>query len=203
MRFQVLVAGEPRPVELVFGGTPELAVVNRWRAPRASAARPGVRDTVEFAQLASKRWRYYYRSIATASSLGSFKTIIAREPQAEISFMLLVSSEWFKPSRFLGLAQGRRTYCHHFILEFLSVHPAIVGGMAPQIQGVGAGILYSLTELAGLLGVPLVWGEATAFSAPFYKHTLNVESVSDHFFIQDKTLDRCRRLFHEKAHGIA
>jgi len=64
----------------------------------------------------------------------------------------------------LGLAQGRRTYCHHLILEFLSVHPAIVGGNTPRIHGVGAGILYSLTELAGLLRVPLVWGEATTFS---------------------------------------
>ena len=140
------------------------------------------------ARLASKRWRYYRRSIATASSLESLRTSIAREPTIEISFLLLVRSDWFRPSRFLGLAQGRRSYCHHFILEFLSVHPAIVGSMAPQIHGVGAGILYCLTELAGLVGVPLVWGEATAFSAPFYEHTLNVTTVTDHFFIQGTTL---------------
>jgi len=203
MRFQVLVDDEPRPVEIVFGSAPDLAVLSRWRAPAVLASRPGVRDTLEFAQLASKRWRDYRRSIATASSLASFRTIVAREPEAEISFLLLVRADWFKPSRFLGLAQGRRTYCHHFILEFLSVHPAIVGGVAPQIHGVGAGILYSLAELAGLLGVPLVWGEATAFSAPFYEHTLNVAGVTDHFFIQDTTLGRCRRLFREKAHGVA
>src|SRR4051794_316044 len=102
MRFQVLVNGEPRTVELVFGSAPELAVVNRWRAPSSFTAQPGVRDTLEFAQLASKRWRYYRRSIATASSLVDFRNIIAREPKAEISFLLLVRANWFKPSRFLG-----------------------------------------------------------------------------------------------------
>jgi len=203
MRFQVLVNDEARPVELIFGSVADLALLNRWRAPVSIASRPGVRDTLEFARLASKRWRYYRRSIATASNLESFRTIIAREPKVEISFLLLVRADWFKPSRFLGLAQGRRSYCHHFILEFLSVHPAIVGGTAPQVRGVGAGILYSLAELAGLLGVPLVWGEATAFSAPFYEHTLNVRGITDHFFIQNTPLERCRRFFREKAHGVA
>jgi len=57
MRFQVLVDGEPRPVELVFVGEKDLPLVNRWGAPAAVAAPPGVRDTLEFAHLASKRWR--------------------------------------------------------------------------------------------------------------------------------------------------
>ena len=81
--------------------------------------------------------------------------------------------------------------------------PAIVGGANPQIHGIGAGLLYSLAELAGLLDVPLVWGEATAFSAPFYEHTLNLAGITDHFFVQGPTLNRCRRLFLEKAHGVA
>src|SRR2546422_8355203 len=99
MRFQVLVDDEPRPVELVFGGARELAAVNRWRAPASVVSRPGVRDTLEFAQLASKRWRYHRRSIATASSLESFRTIVAREPKAEISFLLLVQAN-HKPASF-------------------------------------------------------------------------------------------------------
>ncbi len=178
MRFQVLVNDEPHPVELVFGRAAEITAVNRWRAPASVASRPGVRDTLEFAQLASKRWRYYRRSIATASSVENFKVLVADEPKAEISFLLVVRADWFRASRYLGLAQGRRTYW---------VHPAIVGGANPQVHGVGAGLLYSLAELAGLLGVPLIWGEATGFSAPFYEHTLDVAGVTDHFFIQGTT----------------
>src|SRR5438132_14087309 len=119
MRFQVLVGDEPRPVELVFGGDPDLAVLNRWRAPAPVASQPGVRDTLEFARLASKRWRYYRRSIATATSLDSLKAIIARTPQGEVSMLLVVHADWFVQSRILGLAQCRRTYCNHLILEFL------------------------------------------------------------------------------------
>jgi hypothetical protein len=153
--------------------------------------------------LASKRWRYYRRSIPTATSLEGFRTIMAHEPKADISFLLLVRSDWFKPSEFLGLAQGRRTYCNNFILEFLSVHPAIVGGANPRIHGVGAGLLYSLAELAGLAGVPLIWGEATAFSAAFYAKTCGLLNVKDHFFIRAKSLRFCRRQFRDKAYGEA
>ncbi len=129
--------------------------------------------------------------------------MVARQPQAEVSLLLVVQADWFAPSLILGLAQCRRTYCHHLILEFLSVHPAIVGGSFPTVRGVGAGILYSLAELAGLLGMPLVWGEATAHSAPFYAHTLGAAKITDHFFIRGRTLARCRRLFRRKAHGKA
>lgn len=203
MRFQVLVDGEPRPVEVVFGRENDLSIVNCWRVPASIATLPGVRDTVEFAQLAAKRWRYYRRSIATATSPDAFKTIISRAPQAEVSLLLLVRADWFARARILGLAQCRRTYCHHLILEFLSVHPAIVGGAPPRVRGVGAGIIYSLAELAGSVGVKLVWGEATAHSAPFYAKTCRLHKVQDHFFMRKKTLAFCRRQFREKAHGIA
>jgi hypothetical protein len=201
MRFQVLADGEPRPVQLMFGSEADLAAVSHWRAPTHCEPRPGVRDTLEFAKLASKRWRYYRRSIATATSLELFEATISREPMAEVSLLLVVRGEWFERSPILGLAQCRRTYCHHLILEFLSVHPAIVGGALPKIRGVGAGILYCLAELAGLVGARLVWGEATAFSAPFYTHNLSVKNITDHFFIRGKTLERCRRYFREKIGG--
>jgi len=188
MRFQVLVDGEPRPVELVFGHEKDLAIVGRWRVPATVATRPAARDTVEFARLASKRWRYYRRSIATATSLESFQSIIAREAQAEVSLLLLVRAPWFKRSPILGLAQCRRTYCHHLILEFLSVHPAIVGRAGLHVRGVGTGLVYGLAELAGILGVPVIWGEATASSAPFYSKTCRLPEVKDHFFLQGEAL---------------
>src|SRR5258706_6728421 len=94
MRFQVLVDGRPKPVELVFGSAHDLALIDRWRIPLSVASRPGVRDTLEFARLASKHWRYYRRSIATASDLESFRSIVARQPGAEVSLLLVVRSAW-------------------------------------------------------------------------------------------------------------
>ena len=201
MRFQILVESDPRPVELAFGSEKDLAVVSRWRAPAAIAARPAVRDTLEFARLASKRWRYYRRSIATATSLENFKFIIGRAPQAEVSLLLIVRADWFVRSRVLGLAQCRRTYCHHLILEFLSVYPAIVGHAEPQVRGVGSGLVYGLAELAGIVGAPLICGEAAAYSAPFYAKAFGVREISDHFFIEGAVLAHGQRKFREEFLG--
>src|SRR2546423_23683 len=138
MRFHVLVGEQPLPIELKFGTGKDLAMVDRWRVPAAARKNPAVRDTLEFARLASKRWRYYRRSIFTATSLAEFRAAIRQNQQAEISFLLLARADWLPSSSVLGLAQCRRTYCHHLILEFLSVHPRIVGKIAPLVQGVGS-----------------------------------------------------------------
>jgi hypothetical protein len=117
MEFQVLVEDQPRPVELIFGSEKDVARVSRWRAPAAARQNPAVRDTLEFARLASKRWRHYRRSISTATSIAELRAAIRRNAQVEVSFLLLARAEWFPSSSALGLAQCRRTYCHHFILE--------------------------------------------------------------------------------------
>jgi len=69
MKFQVLVEDEPQSVKLIFGSPKDVARVSHWRAPRAVRVKSPVRDTLEFARLAAKRWRYYRRSIPTATSI--------------------------------------------------------------------------------------------------------------------------------------
>ena len=68
-------------------------------------------------------------------------------------------------------------------------------------RGVGSGLVYGLTELAGLVGMPLIWGEATAYSAPFYAKALAVREITDHFFIEGAVLAHCRRKFQEEFLG--
>jgi len=198
---QNLLADRPRPVELAFGSAPDLRSISHWRAPEAVRGQPAVRDTIEFARLASKRHRHYLRSIPTAASIAEFRTIISENAQAEVALLLLVRAPWFERSPILGLAQCRRTYCHHLVLEFLSVHPAIVGRLEPRVSGVGKGLLYGLAEISARLGLKLIWGEATAYSAPFYAHVLAESRIQDHFFIRGSTLEFCRREFREKFFG--
>jgi hypothetical protein len=45
------------------------------------------------------------------------------------------------------------------------------------------------------MAIPLIWGEATAFSAPFYAKALAEERIADHFFIRGHTLFHCRERF--------
>lgn len=56
MQFQVLVDEHPSPVDLKFGSEKDVMMVRRWRAPESVRENPAVRDTLEFARLASKRW---------------------------------------------------------------------------------------------------------------------------------------------------
>ena len=201
MRFLVLVDGTPREVELAFGSPGDLVSISRWRASALIRDRPAVRDALEFARLASKRHRQYSRMLATAFSLSQFRTTVTRDFGAEIALLFVVRANWFKHSPVLGIAQYRRTYCHHLVLEFLAVHPAIVGQFHPRVAGVGKGLVYGLAEIANLTGVELIWGEATADSAPFYSHILFGAAVKDHFFIGKRTLERCGREFREKFFG--
>lgn len=68
----------------------------------------------------------------------------------------------------------------------------MIDGRPEQIRGVGRGILDQLVALAEEMGVRCIWGEATAFSAPFYERTLHVEKILDHFFIEDEVMAYCR-----------
>src|SRR3989441_2233500 len=177
MHFQVLVEGRARRVELEFGSSRDLRAISHWRAPAKAPRETAVRDTIEFARLASKRHRHYIRSIPSASNIGQFRRIIRHNPLAETALLLLVRAPWFERSPIIGLAQCRRTFCHHLLLEFLSVHPAIVGRLDPRVSGVGKGLVYGLAEIAGQLSLTLIWGEATAHSAPFYRHVLGTRRI--------------------------
>lgn len=200
MRFLILVEGNPRPVELDFGSPEDLEAIGGWQAPPSTQDQPSVRDAMEFARLASKRHSQYLTILPTAYNVSDFKKVI-RKADAEVALLFVVRADWFKHSSVIGIAQCRRTYCHHLVLEFLVVHPLIVSQSPPRVSGVGKGLVYGMAAIANKLGIQLIWGEATAGSAPFYSHILYGEKIKDHFFINKQTLARCAREFHEKFFG--
>jgi hypothetical protein len=165
MIFHVEAAGEFRPVELKFATESEVRRIRAWR--KISRAT----DAGEFAALAAKRWFYYAREGATVASLKELRFAIKRNERSELAFLMVASAEWAKRYKFLALAYCRRTWCHHLVLDFLAVRPGTSFANQP-ISGLGAGILFSLAGLAGTLGMDMIWGEATASSAPFYEKVL-------------------------------
>jgi hypothetical protein len=66
------------------------------------------------------------------------------------------------------------------------------------IYGIGAGILFSLTNLADTLRMDTIWGEATASSAPFYEKVLQIRPVKDLFIIDRETMHRIQKYHAEK-----
>ena len=194
--FHVEAAGEFRPVELTFATESEVRRVRAWRKMTPAT------DASEFAALAAKRWFYYTREGATASSLGKLRAAIRRNKRAEMAFLLVASAEWAKRYKFLALAYCRRTWCHHLVLDFLAVRPGLTFANQP-IYGIGARILFSLTKLADSLGIDTIWGEATASSATFYEKVLQIRPVKDLFIIHRDTMERIQRNHFQKLRNNA
>src|SRR5207249_10854778 len=127
---------------------------------------------------AAKRWFYYTREGATVASVDGLRAAIRQNERAELAFLLVASAKWARRYKFLALAYCRRTWCHHLVLDFLAVRPALTFANQP-ISGMGAGVLFCLAGLAESLGVDTIWGEATASSAPFYEKVLQIHRVKD------------------------
>ncbi len=79
------------------------------------------------------------------------------------------------------------------MVDFVAVHPRIIGALRERVKGVGTGIFHGLVQVADHLGIDTIWGEATVNSAPFYEKVLGLDKVEDHFFIRGETLDHFRR----------
>lgn len=195
----------PRRVDVGFGALEDAKAVTRWRVPAPPLESPddeaarrtaaSARDSVEFSRLAGKRWRYYARRQEAAASLDDLKERIASVPSAEVGFLLVVRAAWSARHPRLGVCWCRRTWCNHLVLDFAAVHPSALPGSG--FGGVGTAMLQALALIAREIDSPLVWGEATELSAPFYQKVLGKElgevQITDHFFIQEAVLQELRR----------
>ncbi len=139
----------------------------------------------------------YRRTGATVTSLTELRDSIWRDPKSELAMIFVARATWPSPTPILGFAYFRRSWCHHLIVDFLSVHPRVIDGKPERIRGVGTGILYQLVGLAEEIEIPCIWGEATALSAPFYERALDVKQILDHFFIKEDVLRYCRSELHK------
>ena len=193
LTFEADVDGQPKLVQMRFGNERDLAELRRWRSPARLRANPHVRDALEYARLASKRWAYYHRNGETATSLPQLRAAIQENPRAELAFMLIARAAWQPDPKLLGLAYCRRSWCHRLIVDFVAVHPHVVGRLRENIRGMGTGLFNGLIQIADHLGIEIIWGEATANSAPFYEKILGAEVVFDQFHIQGEAMAHCRR----------
>ena len=191
--FDADVDGQPQPVQMRFGDENDLVELRRWRSSLRLRANPHVRDALEYARLASKRWAYYHRNGDAVTGLPELRSAIQSHPRTEIAFMLIVRASWHPDSRLLGLAYCRRSWCHRLIVDFVAVHPHVVGRLHERVRGIGTGLFHGLIQIADDLGIDMVWGEATANSAPFYEKILGAESVLDQFHIHGQTMNHCRQ----------
>lgn len=110
-------------------------------------------------------------------SLGGIGRDIQINSRTEVVFVMIARAKWHKPSPILGFCFCRRTWCHHIVLDFAAAHPNVIGPAGGEVQGVGAGRLYSLIQMANSIRVKTIWGQATENSAKFYMNLLSLPSV--------------------------
>ena len=201
-RFQVKVNGQIREVEFMFGTDRELAMLARGHSVSEFATTPQLRDALEFSRLAAKRWRYYRRSGLAITSLADLRKIVRREPQGEFGMMLLAKPTWRASAPVLGFCFARRSWCHHLNVDFLGVHPRVLGNARERVHGVGTGLLYQLVQLADEFRISCIWGEATVNSAGFYERALGIKAISDHFFIEGEAMAHCRKELRNARHRM-
>ena len=177
-------------VEIEFGRPLDADSLRSWRVSDRHPLSGAMQDALEFGKLAGKRWRYYLKRNEAALSLAELVAGIARQPEAEIGFLLVVKPTWKPAPKTLGIAWCRRTWCNHIVLDFLAAHPGTIG---KDYAGIGTSLLFSIARVAGVIKAPLVWGEATALSASFYRRALDEAGILDHFFIPEATLEKMRQ----------
>lgn len=183
----------PQQAAIDFAKPGKSSEFNPWQVPSGHSRPNSARDAVEFAELAGKRWRYYSSRGEAATSVKDIESRISEDRQAEIGFLLIARPDWADaPSDALGIAWCRRTWCHHLVLDFLSVHPAVSDKLTGY-GGFGVAMLYAIALVTKQLQIPLIWGEATSESAPYYQKLLEKGSIQDHFFIRGRLLRRFQK----------
>jgi hypothetical protein len=195
--FQVEVDGQARALEIRFGADRDVSSLARWCFQAKSGGNEAIADALEYARLASKRWRYYRRTNSTVASLAELREAVRRNPKAEVAMILVARATWPSPMPVLGFAYFRRSWSHHLIVDFLSAHPRVIDRKPERIRGVGSALLNQLVAVAEKAEIPCIWGEATAHSAPFYERALNVDKILDHFFIEDEVMQHCLDELHK------
>jgi hypothetical protein len=181
--FQIRVNGKPSVANLRFATKAELRRYHRFLSSVLGESSEAIRDAVEFTRLAAKRWRYYSEAGEAAESLAELRQAFRRNKHREVAFILIATIQLENHEMPIGLAYCRRTWCHHLALDFLALHPRALE-RTWRVNGAGSGIIFGLVQLANILNITRVWGEATVNSAPFYEKLLEISPIEDLFIIE-------------------
>ena len=181
--FQIKVNGDPCVANLRFATKAELQRYHRSLSSALGESSQAIRDAVEFTRLAAKRWRYYSEAGEAVESLAGLRQAFGRNKRCEVAFILIATTRLGNYEMPIGLAYCRRTWCHHLALDFLALHPRTLE-RTRRVNGAGSGIVFGLVQLANVLNITRIWGEATANSAPFYEKLLEISPVEDLFIIE-------------------
>jgi hypothetical protein len=149
-----------------------------WRLALTGESTPRQEDSLEFLNSALSKWQLYDHRGRIARSEQDFEKKIENDPHADLLAIIALKAAWWRSNDCMGICQFRRTWRHNLVIDFLAVHPALLGPIK-SLSGVGTALLYRAAILAKDLRFEQVWLETTDLSAGYYSRLFGTSAASD------------------------
>jgi hypothetical protein len=185
MEIPVKLNGQRQKVKVVFAKPEDLKFVAQWKTALGEDQNPYRVDTVDFAQLAVKRYEASRGTGIYANTLSDISDHIQTNPKVEVAAFILLKCTWYGVSDVIGYCHFRRTWSNKIILDYLGAHPNIAKepeNATHKVRGVGTAICYFVAQVLKQENCPALWGEATPLSANYYQGLFDLENVEDLIF---------------------
>lgn len=185
MEITVELNGKKEKAKVSFAQPADFGFAETWRKVLGNDQNPIRVDSVEFAQLAIKRFEASSELGIYANSLTDFNDHIASNPKIEVGGFIVLRCGWFPDSEIIGFSHFRRTWCNKIILDYLGAHPFIARpkeDSTHKVRGVGVALLYFIAQIVKQENCTALWGEATSSSAPYYQNIFELDRVEDLIF---------------------
>jgi len=182
MEIPVKLNGERQKVKVVFAKAEDLNFVTQWKMALGDDQNPYRVDTVDFAQLAVKRYEASRGTGIYANTLSDISDHVLTNPKVEVAAFVLLKCNWYPGSQVIGYCHFRRTWSNKIILDYLGAHPHIAkehDNATHKVRGVGTAICYFAAQVLKQENCPALWGEATPLSAKYYQGLFELEKVED------------------------
>ncbi len=182
MEVSLELNGKKVKAKVSFAQPADFAFAKNWKEAIGNDQNPVRTDTVEYAQLAVKKYEAAFGSGKYANGLQDFSDHIESNPKVEVGGFVVLRCDWYPGSEIIGFAHFRRTWCNKIVLDYLGTHPLIVrpfDGATHAVRGVGTALLYLVGQVLKQQDCSALWGEATSSSASYYQKILKLQGVED------------------------
>jgi hypothetical protein len=202
--------GKKRQATISFAQPGDFAFAKNWKDAIGADQNPFRTDTVDYAELAVKRYEATFGMGIYANSLTDFTDHIASNPKVEVGGFAVLRCDWFPGSNVIGFTHFRRSWSNRIILDYLGTHPFIIRPKEDsyiKVRGIGVALVYFVSQVLKKENCPTLWGEATSSSATFYNKIFKLGGVEDLIFApRDNVLafvDECEREWAKQGEEIA
>src|SRR5258708_37610547 len=143
-----------------FAQPVDFAFARHWREGIGPDQNPYRADTVDYAELAVKRYEASFNMGIYANSLTDFTDHIASNPNIEVAGFVVLRCDWFPGAEIIGFGHFRRSWCNKIILDYLGTHPFIIRpneDATIKVRGVGVALVYFISQVLKNENCPALW----------------------------------------------